>query len=233
MMVEPASAQSISVPSVPEFTAKLVGPSYVVNTTYSLDTDTGKIVPQLGYANQYSFLNITVRNQLFTPFFSPAYGNTMQLMYNVRIKPQNETDSWIEVFDPYNDGYIVQSNSDYTTISLSIQDQPDSSLGPITGIQADIQVEALIGFVAGHLALPTNGGFPSLSPYFNGTESGWSNTQTINVPANSMSTPTPPAANYPSISLLIITSAISLIVIAILIVIITVLIVYNRKRKIT
>ncbi len=225
------NAQSIPNPSVPEFTVNLVGPTYVVNTTYSLDEDTGKIVPQLGYTNQYSFLNITIKNQPYSPFINPTNGLTLKLMYNVRIKPHNETDNWIEVFNPYNDGYIVQSNSDYTNISLSIQGQPDSPLGPITGIQADIQVEALIGVVTGHLTLPTNGGFPSLSPVFNGTESGWSNSQTIDVPANNLSIPNPPDTNYPSISFLLIINAISLIVIGVLLAIIIVLLLLLRKRK--
>ncbi len=232
VLVDSASAQSIPIPSVPEFTANLVGPPYIVNTTYSLDQDTGKIIPELGYTNQYSFLNITIKNQPYSPFINPNTGLTLKLMYNVRIKPHNETDSWIEVFNPYNDGYIVQSNSDYTTISLSIEGQPDSPLGSITGIQADIQVEALIGVVTGHLTLPTNGGFPSLSPVFNGTESGWSNTQTIEVPANTLSEPpTPPATNYPSISFLLVTNAISLIVIAILLAVIIALLLLLRKRK--
>lgn len=230
-MAKSVFAQSIPIPSVPEFTANLVGPPYVVNTTYSLDQDTGEIVPELGYTNQYSFLNITIKNQPYSPFVNPTNGLTYQLMYNVRIKPHNETDSWIEVFSPYNDAYIRQSDSDYTTISLSIHDQPYSSLGSITGIQADIQVEALIGVITGILALPTNGGFPSVSPVFNGTESGWSNTQTIDVPANILSTPNPPATNYPSISFLLITIAISLIAIAGLLTVIIALLLLLRKRK--
>ncbi len=233
LIVKHANAQSIPIPSVPEFTASLVGPSYVVNTTYSLDQDTGEIVPQLGYTNPYSFLNITIKNQPYSPFVNPANGLTLRLMYNVRLKPHNETDSWTEVFNPWNDGYVVQSNSYYTNISLSIQGQPDSPLGPITGIQADIQVEALIGVVTGHLALPTNGGFPSVSPVFNGTESGWSKTQTIDVPANILLTTTlnPPATYYPSDSFLLITIAISLIVISILLAVIIALLLLLRKRK--
>ena len=98
-MIIPANAQtatssptSIPIPSIPEFTVQLIGPPYIVNTTYSFDQDTGKIVPQIGFTNQYSYLEIKIKNQPFTVF--DQNGNTVQIQYNVRLKQSNETDNW-------------------------------------------------------------------------------------------------------------------------------------------
>jgi hypothetical protein len=238
IMAKPAFAQTsapipIPTPSVPEFTLKLVGPSYIVNTTYSLDQHTGKIVAQIGYTNEYSSIEVTVKNQPFTPYTSNDYGNIVSLMYNVRIKPHNE-DNWVEVYNPDN-GYPIQSNSDYTIISISIEGEMDSPLTAIAGTRSDIQVEALIGYV--HRVVIGFG-----APWvFNGTESGWSNTQTLSIPANislsptltpssSTSTQTPiPTANS---SLLLITT-LALVVVAFLLAIIIFLLLYKRKRRTT
>ncbi len=149
---------------------------------------------QIGYTNEYSSLDITVKNQPFTPYFSDTYGDVIYLMYNVRIKPHNES-SWVEVYNPYN-GYPKQSNSDYTTISFSIEGGMDGPLGSIAGTQSDIQVEALIGYV--HRIV-----FGFGAPWvFNGTESGWSNTQTLSIPANIPLSPTsaPTTSQSPSVT---------------------------------
>lgn len=150
-------------------------------------------------------------------------------MYNVRIKPNNETNSWVEVYNPDNE-YPIQSNSDYTTISLSIEGQMDSPLNTIAGTQSDIQVEALIGYV--HRVVIGFG-----APwFFNGTESGWSNTQTVsipaNVPLNSPSTRSTPIGNTPTTSFWIMTTTISVIVIALLLAVIIILLIHSRKRRI-
>jgi hypothetical protein len=201
-LIRPANAQTaasspapIPIPSIPEFTVQLIGPPYIVNTTYNFDEDTGKIVPLIGFTNQYSYLEIRIKNQLFTPFFGDDHGNTVQIQYNVRIKQSNETNNWIEVYSPYN-GYPIQANSDaYTTFNISIEGGWDSSLGSIVGTQSDIQVEALAGYVHRMVIWSPNfGGAPYV---FNGTESGWSKTQTISVPENvpmttSTSTPSAP-----------------------------------------
>src|SRR5665648_551687 len=81
-MVKPTFAQSIPKPSVPEFTIHLVGPSFARNTTYSLDSNTGQIVANIGYTNEYSNVILAIKNQLFNPSVGSLY-------YNIQIKNQN------------------------------------------------------------------------------------------------------------------------------------------------
>ena len=250
IMAKPAFAQTptttptttfppIPTPSVPEFTVQLVGPSVNVPTTYSLNQSSGQIVAKIGYTNEYSAVNITIKNQPFTHQVIDSSGDTTYFYYSVRIKPHNE-DDWVDVYNLYN-GYTIQSNSIYTTISISIEGQSDSPLTAIAGNQSDIQVEALIGYITGS-------GDPFIySPYvFHGSESGWSNTQTLSIPANiplsptpapssstSTVTPTPTltsVSSAPNASLLLITT-IALVVIAFLLAIIIFLLLYIRKRR--
>ena len=194
-MIKPSNAQTatsspIPIPSVPEFTVQLIGPPFIVNTTYSFDQDTGKIVPQIGFTNQHSYLEIKIKNQQFTPF--DQNGNTVQILYNLRIKQSNETDTWVEVYNPYNN-YPIQTNSGtYTTLNITIEGGWDSPLGSIAGTQSDIQVEALAGYVHRMVVYSPSFGAPYV---FNGTESGWSKTQTISVSENipmAISVSTPP-----------------------------------------
>ncbi len=200
--LKPTSAQtgtsaSSPIPSIPEFTGQLTGPPYIVNTTYYLDENTGKIVPQIGFTNQYSYLEIKIKNQPFTPFVGDEHGNVVQILFNVRIKQSNETDSWVEVYNPYN-GYPVQASSGaYTTLEVPIEGGWDSPLGSIAGTQSDVQVEALAGYVHRMVVWSPSFGAPYV---FNGTESGWSNTQTIAIPGNiPESIPSQqPAANTPN-----------------------------------
>src|SRR5512139_2696781 len=86
IIISPTNAQTaapspkpIPLPTIPEFTARLIGPPYIVNTTYNLDQDTGKIEAQIGFTNQYSYLEIKIRNQPFTPFIGDEFGNTVQI----------------------------------------------------------------------------------------------------------------------------------------------------------
>ena len=203
MLIRPANAQTaasspspIPIPSIPEFTVQLIGPPYIVNTTYSFDQDTGKIVPQVGFTNQYSYLEIKIKNQPFTRF--DQNGNTVQIQYNVRIKQSNEINNWVEVYNPYN-GYPIQANSDaYTTFNITIEGGWDSPLGSIAGTQSDIQVEALAGYVHRMVVWSPSFGAPYV---FNGTESGWGKTQTISVPENiPLTTPTSIPSALPELS---------------------------------
>ena len=56
MIIKPAFAQTFT-PSVPQFTVQLVGPPAIVNTTYSLDQNTGKIVAQIGNMRKQKPIN--------------------------------------------------------------------------------------------------------------------------------------------------------------------------------
>jgi hypothetical protein len=166
--------------SIPEFTLELVGPPYHVNTTYSLDPATGEVAADIGYTNPYSYVKLVIKNQPF----DPSYGS---LYYNVQIKNQNTLyENWTVVrYDGPNP--IQTTDSEYTNISLRIEGQ--WGLPTLAGTQTDIQVEAMLGnFDYVHSNPPITSGF-----VFTGMTSGWSETQTISIPANTplSSTPTP------------------------------------------
>jgi hypothetical protein len=239
IMIRPASAQQsitpaptvpIPTPSVPQFTISLVGPPFVVNTTYSLNPNTGQIVAKIGYTNKYSAIVLTIGNQPFNPSYGSIY-------YNVQIKNQNTGEKWTVV------GWNGMTNpeqttgSEYTNITLFVEGfagYPES----FAGTQTDIQVQAMLG----------TWGYSEDLPIFTGVTGGWSNTETVNVPANVPLSPTPApssstspltptetptstAASSSLISFLLITNTISLIVIAFLLAIIIALLLYMRKRN--
>jgi hypothetical protein len=177
LTVEPAFATLT--PSVPEFTLKLVGPPYVQNTTYSLDPNAGQIVATVGYTNQYSSLEIEVRNQ---PFDSSGDN---RMYYNVRVKYHNSTDGWVEVYHAWNYLPVQWNDSDYTNLGFSIEEQFPNNM-TLPGAQIDVQVIAMLGYM-GRVSTDFNGyGFV-------GKSSDWSNTQTISIPADTplSSSPTP------------------------------------------
>ncbi len=165
-------------PSIPEFTAELAGPPYTQPTTYILNDSSGQTEPQIGFTNAYTSVNVTIKNQPFTSFDTGFNGNAW-LMYNIRIKNHQSTDNWTEVYSAY---FLYLSNASNTaTTELDVPIQGVRTLGPIAGSQIDIQVQAYIGTV--HRKIwPTEG---VIAPwFFDGQVSGWSNTQTVNIPAN-------------------------------------------------
>ena len=184
-LVESAFAQSIPKPSVPEFTVHLVGPSFTRNTTYSLDSNTGQIVANIGYTNKYSYVTLTIKNQPF----NPSYGS---LYYNVQIKNQNTPyENWkVVTYDGPNPKQTT--DSDFTNMSLRIEGQ--WGVHSLAGTQTDIQVQAMLGdFYYGHSNPPITSGF-----IFSGKTSDWSNTQTVSIPANIPLSPTPAPSSPPA-----------------------------------
>jgi hypothetical protein len=229
LMIKPTNAQTPT-PSVPTFTMKLGGNPVRVNTTYSLDSTTGQIVPNVGYTNQFSLLELTVKNQ-------PSYGS---LYYNVRVKNHNSTYWQVVGWGDMAINPKQSADSDQTEISLNIEGswgQPT-----IVGMQTDVQVQAMLGGFSFE-----NNGF-TMGNVFSGTTSSWSDIQTISVPSNiplsSSSTPIPTSSSSPtstptatsissspSTSFLLLTNIISLIVIAILLAVIIALLLLMRHRK--
>lgn len=242
LTVKPASAQTIPTPSVPTFTVQPVGPPIIVNTTYSLDPNTGQIVPNLGYTNQYSGIKIIIKNQAFKPY-NDSSGNLVTLYYNVRLKIHNET-AWVTLYDPdAGDAPVsISPTSDYTNVSYNMNSGPGSPI-PVGTTQIDIQVDAYIGYIQKE---PANNIY-GFAWGFIGQKSNWSDTQTITLPANVPLSLTPTqsptttaptqmptstaASGSPSTSFWQITSTISLIVIAFLLAIIVALLLYVRKRN--
>ena len=174
MVVKPARAQ-IPTPTVPQFTVSVVGNSSVT---------------------------VSIKNQPFTPYFDANLGDTVLLFYNVRVENHSEPDDWCTLYDPNSD-YPTMSNSDYTNISIGVGSPysgfPETGIFIPLGTKTDIQVEALIGVVHRQTEYYANGNEGLPSWVFNGTESGWSNTQTI-----TMSEATSPTSSVPELSSLVI-----------------------------
>lgn len=107
--VKPVNAQTAPTPSVPQFAMQPVGPPFTLNTTYSLDTDTGKAVANIGYTNEYSYLEIVINNQQFDSQYGSIY-------YNITV---NGTPyDWVNDLYPYPE---QTANSDSTIINLNVQ----------------------------------------------------------------------------------------------------------------
>jgi hypothetical protein len=180
LIVKPANAQTISTPSVPEFTVKFVDASYNVAPSSSINPYTGQNVTVEGYHVENRTIELIIKNQPLTSY--RQNGEDVSFYYNVREKGHYE-ENWTAIYtvDNY---FTAPSNTTDTTLTYSLDPNAppwlDNNLP--SGGQLDFQVEALIGHIGRTV------GFASW--YFNGQESGWSNTQTITIPASS-SSPTP------------------------------------------
>lgn len=247
-VVKPASAQSTSTPwwdlitppAVPAFTVQPVSPPTVVNTTYSLDSGTGLIVAKTGFTNEYSAVNITIKNQ------HVSLPTNTQFYYNVQLKIHNSSGNWTAFWTAYS-GYPTQSNSEYTVLSI-----PTGSSGIIGStlayylsinfthsVEIDFQVQALIGYIG---PAGTNDFEGAYGAEFYGVTSAWSNTQTATLPANfplsptstqspTTTTPNSTAASNSQPMPFFLFEAMSVTVITVLLAIIVALLILMRKRK--
>jgi hypothetical protein len=196
VVVAPARA-AVPVPSVPEFTVKLVAYPYDVapTTTSRIDSYTGKeiVTTTGGYHVENKSIEITIKNQPLAAY-SDAEGHTINIYYNVRVKGHFAQDwEWKELFSPYEissrEGFCwalkqspIQSSAKSTVLSCSA-DYPDGS-------QVDFQVQALQGYFTKYYPIIAD----AYGWYFNGQVSSWSSTQIINLAAgvSIATTPTPP-----------------------------------------
>jgi hypothetical protein len=191
IVVSSVFAQSVTKPSIPEFTAEYVDNSYDIAPTYTTDPYTNNTVIQ-SYGDHVDNRSVvvTIKNVPFTPF-NDTNGNTINMFYNVRYKGSFGQD-WTRVYDgqrmvynydnPDNKyGYKIQDYGSQNTVVL-ITSPPSQG-------QMDIQVEALQGYTnrtgEGHIF------FAVVWYAFYGEESGWSDTKTITLGETSTSTPTP------------------------------------------
>ena len=201
IILESTSAQTITKPSVPEFTVKYIDRSYDTQPTYGLDQYTGKtvITKQSEHVDNRT-IEIEIKNQPFTPF-TDQYGNSINLLYNVQYKGSfgenwtsmfGEIAEWWGGIDPYGTyGFPTQdSSSQSTTISYSLP-------WNIVDGQMDIQVEALKGYT--NRTIDPGRAHINWAVYeytFYGEESGWSNTQSVTIGGASMSTPNPTSLTF-------------------------------------
>jgi hypothetical protein len=173
-------ASSASTPAVPEFTAKYVDASYDVPTTHSVDPYTGEDVTHQGYHVKNRTIQVTIKNVPFTAYESG--GQKIGYFLNIRVKGSYAND-WLNVYNPDN-GYLMQSNSSYTTVSFSLDDNYFPFWNNILGGgTVDIQVQALVGSF--HRVSNASATDPlSMFPWILDGQTGeWSSTQTVTVPS--------------------------------------------------
>jgi hypothetical protein len=202
LSIKPTTAQTITKPSVPEFTVKYVDFSYDVPATYGIDQYTGKNVTiNEGYHVDNRSIEFTIKNQQFTPY-TDSNGNSIKVYYNFGFKG-NYGDVWTYypldsngrsvfhyggIFVEVTPIAYVASNSTYTVLLLSSsllgtgyrQTLPD-------GVQVNFQVQALVGYF-----VVNEYGYYILT----GESSDWSSTQTVTIGETSTSpNPTPSPTN--------------------------------------
>jgi hypothetical protein len=204
IMVSSAFAQSITKPSVPEFTVKLIDTSYYVSPTTTTDPYTGETVTQGGYYVKGELnIEITIKNQPFTQYVDTATDKGISLFYQVRTKGHFSSDwstveRWIKEAPAYNPRNPYQEqdySSDYTVLKYgSLVSQNIPSEGTL-----DIQVQALIGYVTIHgnpdHPIDLYNFFASFE--FTGESSGWSDTQTLTIGESQSPTPSPATTPTP------------------------------------
>lgn len=223
---------STAKPSVPEFTLKYVVAPYNVPPAFRINPYTGENETlSVGYSGWIHHIEITVKNQPFNPYID-TNGNTVNIFYNVSLKGHHQ-DVWGSYPTSTYENLFNASNSDCTVIQVE-RGYPSIPIGG----KLDFRLEALIGYYNYNRA-------PSGTEYVTGfsviESSGWSNIQTITVPASSAISPTPTLPpdstptqdiSYPNTSLFENTQlTIIAVVVAIFVVIIASLLLYVKALK--
>jgi hypothetical protein len=171
IMVKPA--YSVSTPSVPEFTVKLVAHPYDIPTTYSTNPYTGEPITHEGYHVENKSIEVWIKNIPFTPY-DDTDGHEVNLYYNVRVKGHFE-ENWstpITYVESDSAERFPQSNSEYTVLSLVNYYNPKA--------QVDYQVEAFLGHFYDTPYPPGNHSIQWLVTAFKvDAPSGWSETKTL------------------------------------------------------
>lgn len=221
---------AIAQPSTPTFTVKVIDSSYDTPASSSIDPYTGQTITTPAQHIENRTIEVKIKNQPFTPYVDDN-GFTIQLYYSIRVRG-HFAGNWTEVFSVDN-AHPVQSNSDYTTISLPLGQNvgPFGSLHSDSSSEIDFQVKAMVGYFS------RTSGFASW--YFAGQESEWSRTQTLTIspptqisqgasqPASS--TNNPPVGQVFGLDWVGVTVVVLLVVIAVLLVCV---VFYLRKRKV-
>jgi hypothetical protein len=204
LTVNTAKAQTIPKPSVPEFTLRYVEHPFDVTPTYRIDQYSGQnITIQEGYRIQNRSIELSIKNQPFTPF-KDSKGNTVQLFYNISSKG-HFGNNWYYYPTWMRSLPVPASNEEYTILSfgLDVNYEKDNYYGfwygdLTTGDQVDFRVQALIGYYDFSLysvALEYN--------TFTGEVSDWSDIQTITIAEIPASvTPSPTVPEFPFFAVL-------------------------------
>jgi hypothetical protein len=205
---------SITKPSVPEFSVQLVSHPYDVppKTTTTVDQYTGKetttTIP--GYRVENKSIEVKIKNPSFTPYtiiqhtgynhdtdeiYNYTYDRnfTVNLFYNVNVKGHYGNE-WKSVggIASYPDGpqSNAQRDSEYTIISVKTEDFPNDAV-------LDFKVQAAVGYYVAWGRSVMIIGYD-----FYGQESDWSSIQqlTLGTPQTPIPAPTAPPTFIPTIT---------------------------------
>jgi hypothetical protein len=165
---------AVSMPSVPEFTVKQVDRSYDAPTTYSTNPYTGETTTNPGHRVQNLTIDITIKNQPFTP--STVNGNITELFYNVETK--NPNDNWSSLDSDSRNRFLVRASTSESTIVTFIMGY-DGWYASV-GSQVDIRVQAVIGYKY-LIGSPNGGPIPIGTGFKLVSASNWADTQTVTV----------------------------------------------------
>ena len=140
LTVTSTAIQATSELSVPQFSVKFIDKSYDVPPTRTTDPYTGKTITELGYHVNDGWLEVTVRNQPFTPY-TVGGSNRRDLYYYVEVKGHFGGDNdWYSLYPSGTEtGYVQQSDSDYTVLT-------NYSAWYDSGTKLDFRVRAVVGY---------------------------------------------------------------------------------------
>jgi hypothetical protein len=162
------SSASIPKPSVPEFTVKLVDNSYEEPTIHGVNPYTGENYTIPSFHVENKSIEVKITNQ---PFVAHSNGINYSLYYEVRVKGHFE-ENWVTPYQVPSE-ILVQPDYEYTIVSC-FANYPAGSL-------VDFKVEAYVGHlhyegIPGHIGV--------YSAFSIDATSGWSEPQTITIPAS-------------------------------------------------
>ncbi|MCW4029458.1 MAG: hypothetical protein NWE92_07415 [Candidatus Bathyarchaeota archaeon] len=215
----PANAQSIPKPSVPEFTLKYVDNSYDVPSTYSTDPYTGRnVLTQTGYHVENKSIEVIIKNQ---PFNSYRNVNNSLVELHYYIFAKGHFQDWSDVPSP--DSRVDRSNGEYTVVTYGLggnngSDIYNHQLGEVSdGGKIDFIVQALTGYSTRIQRSLYESQFGEHYYWvFTVVEtSDWSNAQTISIPDGVVSysapNPSPTVPEFPFVVVLSLFAVIPLI----------------------
>jgi len=180
LMVKPATAQTgVTQPVVPRFDPFLNTHPEYIPPTYGVDPSTGKaVIIQAGYEVVNKWVGVRVWGQPFWEYNNAA-GQRVLLYYHVRWQSNLDT-AWqsfpseVKYYHDSMDPWDTEGEGCIISIGFKGIEGVGMQLIDPNAETIDFQVEALIGYY-------------DSNDNFVGQTSGWSNTQTITIPASDSS----------------------------------------------
>ena len=193
LMVFPSGVLAAT-PSVPEFTVAYVDHSYDVPVTYWTTTDpyTGVQVTHSSGGEHVDnrTIDVTIKNQPFTPYKNPSTSNQIvNMYYNIRSKGHFE--DWNSANSGHGQSGLQASTSATTAVSFNI-----GYWNVPQGGQIDFQVQSVLSYVNSTYSGSCFTGSQTIVV----GQSGWSDTETLTIGNPTPSSPTlqPITPNQPS-----------------------------------